>query len=287
MPPVTMPNLLSPLVEPPVSPENPQHQPRILVVDDDQQIRELIADYLTGFNMLVDGVADGLAMRRQLLPQQGGIGIGTGAGTGNGAAYDLVLLDLMLPGEDGLTLCRELRARSGIPIIMLTARGEVTDRIVGLEMGADDYIVKPFDPRELAARIRTLLRRTSPAPTAHNAPATDENGLPRSDCVTFGHWWLSLSLRQLQAPDGVIVPLSNAEFRLLQCFIERPWRVLSRDQLMDNARGRALEAFDRSIDLLVSRLRQKLRDDPKENGLIRTVRGEGYVFASKVQWGEA
>lgn len=252
-------------------------QTRVLVVDDDQQIRELIADYLARFGMQVDGVEDGFAMRRCLQQLQ----------DSGEAGYDLILLDLMLPGEDGLTLCRELRTHSSIPIIMLTARGEVTDRIVGLEMGADDYLVKPFDPRELAARIRTLLRRATPSQSfASDLPGNTEDGPPNSDSVTFSNWRLSLSLRQLWAPDGVIVPLSNAEFRLLQCFIERPWRVLSRDQLMDNARGRALEAFDRSIDLLVSRLRQKLRDDPKENGLIRTVRGEGYVFASKVGWGQ-
>lgn len=255
----------------------PLRQTRVLVVDDDQQIRELIADYLARFGMQVDGVEDGFAMRRCLQQLQ----------DSGEAGYDLILLDLMLPGDDGLTLCRELRSHSSIPIIMLTARGEVTDRIVGLEMGADDYLVKPFDPRELTARIRTLLRRAQPSrPLPGNEPVTGEDGPPNSDSVTFSNWRLSLSLRQLWAPDGVIVPLSNAEFRLLQCFIERPWRVLSRDQLMDNARGRTLEAFDRSIDLLVSRLRQKLRDDPKENGLIRTVRGEGYVFASKVSWGQ-
>jgi two-component system OmpR family response regulator len=271
----------APASQPPhdsTSHDAPLRQTRVLVVDDDQQIRELIADYLARFGMQVDGVEDGFAMRRCLQQLQ----------DSGEAGYDLILLDLMLPGDDGLTLCRELRSHSSIPIIMLTARGEVTDRIVGLEMGADDYLVKPFDPRELAARIRTLLRRAQPShPLPGNEPVTGEDGPPNSDSVTFSNWRLSLSLRQLWAPDGVIVPLSNAEFRLLQCFIERPWRVLSRDQLMDNARGRALEAFDRSIDLLVSRLRQKLRDDPKENGLIRTVRGEGYVFASKVSWGQA
>ncbi len=173
------------------------------------------------------------------------------------------------PGEDGLSLCRWLRSTSDIPILMLTARCEPTDRIIGLELGADDYMAKPFEPRELVARIQTVLRRVR-----------DERSDQRST-IRFNTWRLNSVLRQLIAPDGLVVPLSNAEFRLLRVFIERPHRVLSREQLLDAARGRSIEAFDRSIDLLVSRLRQKLADDPKNPQLIKTVRGEGYLFDAR------
>jgi two-component system OmpR family response regulator len=195
---------------------------RALIVDDDIPIRELLCDYLARFNIHSTGVTDGNAMRQALAEEN----------------YDVVVLDLMLPGEDGLSLCRWLRSSSDIPILMLTARCEPTDRIIGLELGADDYMAKPFEPRELVARIQTILRRV------------------RDD-------------------------LSNAEFRLLRVFLERPRRVLNREQLLDAARGRSIEAFDRSIDLLVSRLRQKLGDDPKSPQLIKTVRGEGYMFDAR------
>jgi two-component system OmpR family response regulator len=179
------------------------------------------------------------------------------------------VLDLMLPGEDGLSLCRWLRAESDIPILMLTARCEPTDRIIGLELGADDYMAKPFEPRELVARIQTILRRVRDDRTEQRAN------------IRFDNWRLNSVLRQLIADNGLVVPLSNAEFRLLWVFIERPRRVLSREQLLDAARGRSIEAFDRSIDLLVSRLRQKLGDDPKAPQLIKTVRGEGYLFDAR------
>ncbi|RZI18234.1 response regulator [Pseudomonas orientalis] len=226
---------------------------RALIVDDDVPIRELLIDYLARFNILATGVTDGAAMRQAM----------------QGETFDVVVLDLMLPGEDGLTLCRWLRADSDIPILMLTARCEPTDRIIGLELGADDYMSKPFEPRELVARIQTILRRVRDDRTEQRAN------------IRFDNWRLNSVLRQLVADNGLVVPLSNAEFRLLWVFIERPRRVLSREQLLDAARGRSIEAFDRSIDLLVSRLRQKLGDDPKAPQLIKTVRGEGYLFDAR------
>lgn len=234
---------------------------RALIVDDDAQIRELLSAYLISFGIQGDGVGDGDAMREALAAQH----------------YDIVILDLMLPGDDGLVLCRELRANSAIPIIMLTARGESADRVVGLELGADDYVVKPFDPRELVARINTVLRRVQ------NGSVGQPPEIDSADDVFFNGWKLNRSTRQLTTPDKVIVPLSNAEFRLLWVFIERPRRVLNRDQLLDAARGKNSEAFDRSIDLLVSRLRQKLADDPKSPRLLKTVRGEGYMFDVQVK----
>lgn len=227
-----------------------------LVVDDDAQIRELLSTYLIGFGIHADGVGDGNDMRTALLAK----------------LYDIVILDLMLPGEDGLALCRELRNQSRLPVIMLTARGETTDRIVGLELGADDYVVKPFDPRELVARIHTVLRRT----TGKDVPITS------NDEIQFNGWILHRATRQLTTPDKLVVPLSNAEFRLLWAFIEKPQRILSREQLLDAARGKGSDVFDRSIDLLVSRLRQKLGDDPRSPFLIRTVRGEGYLFDAQI-----
>lgn len=230
---------------------------RALLVDDDVPIRDLLCDYLARFNIEAVGVADGQAMRETLAAEP----------------FDVVVLDLMLPGEDGLSLCRWLRSESDIPILMLTARCEPTDRIIGLELGADDYMAKPFEPRELVARIQTVLRRVR----------DDREGL-RADqraSIRFDAWRLNGVLRQLHSPEGLVVPLSNAEFRLLWVFLERPRRVLSREQLLDAARGRSIEAFDRSIDLLVSRLRQKLGDDPKSPRLIKTVRGEGYLFDAR------
>lgn len=230
--------------------------PSILIVDDDAQIRELLSDYLSGFGMKVAAVGDGRHMEEALKKQ----------------TFDLVILDLMLPGEDGLSLCRSLRAKSNIPVLMLTARGETTDRIVGLEVGADDYIAKPFEPRELVARIQSILRRTG----AQERPRAQE------DTVAFDGWTLQIALRQLVSAAGTVIPLSNAEFRLLNVFIEHPNRVLTRDFLLEAARGRNMDLFDRSIDLLVSRLRQKLNDDPRLPAVIKTVRGEGYLFDAKV-----
>jgi two-component system OmpR family response regulator len=181
----------------------------------------------------------------------------------------------MLPGDDGLTLCRTLRAKSDIPIVMLTARGEETDRIVGLEMGADDYLPKPFSARELLARIKVILRRTRSLPP--NLKPRDEH------LLRFAGWVLDTSRRQLVSPDGVETPIGGAEYKLLSVFLDHPNRVLDRDQLLDLTQGREADPLDRSIDVQVSRLRHRLGDDPRSPQLIKTVRGEGYVLAAPVE----
>jgi two-component system OmpR family response regulator len=231
----------------------------ILIVDDDAEIRDLLGDYLRKNGYRATAVADGKGMWAAL--EKG--------------HADLIVLDVMLPGEDGLVLCRNLRARSEVPVIMLTARGEDMDRIIGLEMGADDYLPKPFNPRELLARIKGVLRR------AKNQPAPD--GLDDARYVRFAGWRLDTTGRDLMAPDGLVVPLSGAEYRLLMVFLTHPNRVLNRDQLMDLCRGREADPFDRSIDVQVSRLRHRLREDPKEAQIIKTVRGKGYVLSAKVE----
>lgn len=234
---------------------------RLLIVDDDPQIRTMLAEYLATFGMEAEGAEGGAAMRAAMGRQE----------------YDLVILDLSLPGENGLTLCREIREQGNVPVIMLTARAELADRVVGLEVGADDYVTKPFEMRELVARIHTVLRRSRG--DTRRTSATTAGGHE----MRFGCWRLNTTLRQLVDAEETVVPLSNAEFRLLLTFIENPNRVLDREMLINNARGRDLDVFDRSIDLLVSRLRQKLRDDPRDSSLIRTVRGEGYVFTGNVE----
>ena len=238
--------------------ENGAH---ILVVDDDRDIRQLVGDYLRQNGFRVSLAAEGREMRETL----------------DAARIDLIVLDLMLPGEDGLTLCRNLRATPALaqmPVLMLTARGETIDRVVGLEMGADDYLPKPFEPRELLARIRNILRRARALPGAA-APTH----VPRH---VFAGWTLDTGLLRLTSPQGVVVPLSGAEYRLLKIFVEHPQRVLSRDQLMDLTKGRDADPFDRSIDLRISRLRQKLGDDARSPDLIKTVRNEGYVLTAQV-----
>ncbi|MDF3835493.1 response regulator transcription factor [Cupriavidus basilensis] len=247
-----------------LSPASPLH---LLIVDDDPQIRSMLAEYLATFGIEADGAEGGAAMRAAMAVRD----------------YDLVVLDLSLPGENGLALCREIRERGDLPVIMLTARTELADRVVGLEVGADDYVTKPFEMRELVARIHTVLRRSRAAGAnggnggARRPPAVGGHEL------RFGNWRLNTTLRQLVDGEETVVPLSNAEFRLLLAFIEHPNRVLDRELLINQARGRDLDVFDRSIDLLVSRLRQKLRDDPRDPTLIRTVRGEGYVFTGTVE----
>lgn len=233
-------------------------QTSVLIVDDDREIRTLLAEYLdaAGFRTLT--AADGSGMWRTL----------------DGSHVDLVVLDLTLPGEDGLTLCRTLRARSSLPVIMLTARGDPVDRILGLEMGADDYMAKPFEPRELVARIRNVLRRTQALP-----PSLQPSDAQR---MSFAGWTFDLTARHLVSAQGTVVMLSGAEFRLLKVFLEHPNRVLNRDQLLNLTKGRDADPFDRSIDLQVSRLRQKLRDDAKAPALLKTVRNEGYVLATTV-----
>ena len=230
----------------------------VLIVDDDAEIRRLLTAYLAKNGLRAEAVPDGGAMWKALAAGR----------------FDLVVLDLMLPGEDGLTLCRNLRARSELPVIMLTARGEETDRIVGLEMGADDYMAKPFSPRELLARIKGVLRRARSLPQNLRPDATRR--------LRFADWALDTVDRQLVSGSGVATPLSGAEYRLLRTFLDHPARVLTRDQLMDLTQGREAEALDRSIDVQVSRLRQRLGDDPREPRLIKTVRGEGYVLSVPV-----
>ncbi|MGL5091510.1 response regulator [Aeromonas sobria] len=235
-----------------------QGNTHILVVDDHSEIRDLLKRFLEQHGLRVSCARDGKEMKRLLEERE----------------FDLLVLDLMMPGEDGLTLCRELRVKSKLPIIMLTAMGEETDRIIGLEMGADDYLAKPFNPRELLARIKAVMRRTQ----AETQPAAET--LTRD--LRFDRWLLDINRRELVDEDGVGLSLSTAEFDLLKVFLERPQRVLSRDQLLDLARGREAVAFDRAIDTLVSRLRRKLERDPKNPELIKTIWGGGYMFSTDV-----
>jgi len=239
--------------------EKPDH---ILIVDDDPDIRELVVDYLSRQGLKASGAADGREMRRVLSSER----------------VDLLVLDLMLPGEDGISLCRELRApgRPPLPIVMLSARSDEADRILGLELGADDYLPKPFAARELLARVNAVLRRTRMMPPQIAAE------LPCSQ-LRFGDWTLDTVARHLVDVAGTVVPLSGAEYRLLRVLLEHPQRILNRDQLLQLTQGRDADVFDRSIDLLVSRVRQRLRDEPKESRYIKTVRNEGYVFCMPVQ----
>jgi two-component system OmpR family response regulator len=236
-----------------------QAAPHILVVDDHREIRDLVSRVLTKEGFRVSMAADGRAMHKILADSR----------------TDLILLDLMLPGEDGLSLCRSLRAESNIPIIMLTAKGEEVDRVIGLEMGADDYLPKPFGSRELIARIRAVLRRS------HEKMGTLNSDV-RPKRYHFGRWGLDTGARELLRDDGVTVPLSTGEYDLLIVLVQRPQRVLSRDQLLDLARGRVANALDRSIDTQVSRLRKKLELDPGDPKIIRTVWGGGYIFTPAV-----
>jgi two-component system OmpR family response regulator len=231
----------------------------ILIVDDDPEIRRLLVDYLARNGLEAIAARGGREMWREL----------------DRRAVDLVVLDLMLPDIDGLTLCRDLRVKSNMPVLMLTARGEETDRIIGIEMGADDYLVKPFNPRELLARIKMILRRTRALPpNLRPEPAR---------CLRFSGWCLDTAMRLLTDADGVASPLSGGEYRLLRIFLDHPNRVLNRDQLTEMIHGREAEPYDRAIDVQVSRLRQRLRDDSREPELIKTVRGEGYVLATTIQ----
>jgi DNA-binding response OmpR family regulator len=233
-------------------------EPHILLVDDERSIRDPLAQYLVRNGLRVSK-AKNAAEARQLLAAYG---------------VDLVLLDIMMPGEDGLALCAHVRATSGIPVILVTARAEETDRIVGLEIGADDYVVKPFSPRELLARIKVVLRRAGERPSR-----------PRSsggEAFAFGRWVLKTGERELIDGEGVAVPLSTGEYNLLLALVTHARRVLTRDQLLDLAQGRELAAFERSIDNMVSRLRRKVEDDPKQPQLIKTVWGGGYMFAADV-----
>jgi len=223
---------------------------RILVVDDDPELRKLLSDYLTDVGFAVDLAGDGDQMRRAMTREM----------------PDAIVLDLMLPGTDGLTLTREVRASSSVPILILSARGEEIDRVVGLEVGADDYLAKPFSPRELLARLRALLRRSQAPAAAHAA-----------GIIEFGPFRLDVGARRLLR-DQADVELSAAEFDLMKAFAERPGRVLSRDVLLDLLKGYERDPFDRTVDIRVGRLRRKLEPDPANPVYIRTVRGEGYMF---------
>ncbi len=232
----------------------------ILVVDDDAEIRILLGEYLRKNGYPTTTVPDGRAMWDALA---------------RAGKVDLIVLDLMLPGDDGLTLCRKLRAESDTPVIMLTARAEETDRIIGLEMGADDYLAKPFSPRELLARIKSVLRRTRSLP--RNLRADDAH------MIVFADWRLDVVARHLLSPGLVVTSLSGTEFQLLKILLSHPNQVLTRDQLMMLSKGHEADPMDRTIDILVSRLRQRLGDDPADPQIIKTVRGEGYVLAVAVQ----
>ncbi|MCR4377042.1 MAG: response regulator [Rhodospirillales bacterium] len=238
-----------------------ERTPHILVVDDDREIRDLLGRFLVKHGLRVSAAADGREMQALL----------------QGNAIDLIVMDVMMPGEDGLTLTRNLRAgKNRIPIIMLTAMGEDTDRIIGLEMGADDYMPKPFNPRELLARIKAVLRRFAEGGAVADGPVAD------ADVVSFAGWTFEMAARELIAPGGAAVVLSGGEYELLHAFVTHPGRVLSRDQLLDIARGRNAQPFDRAIDVQVSRLRKKIEPDAKTPTLIKTVRGGGYMFTPKV-----
>ena len=237
----------------------PVPEAHILVVDDDNQVRQLIGRLLRENGYRASGARDGREMRETLTSTK----------------VDLIILDLMLPGISGLDLCRELRASSSIPIIMLTAKGEDTDRIVGLELGADDYLPKPFNPRELLARIRAVLRRAAARPNAERAIG--------GRLISFARYVLDTQRREVISPDGVAIDLSGGEYDLLLAFIEHPNRVLSRDQLLELSRNRSADPFDRSIDVQVSRLRRKLEAGEKTPALIKTIRGAGYIFVPTVK----
>lgn len=232
-------------------------QPHILVVDDAKDIREPLARYLqsNGYRAMA---AENTAAARKLIRAH---------------AYDLIVLDIMMPGEDGITFFRSIRETSDVPVIFLTARGDDVDRIVGLELGADDYVVKPFNPRELIARIGTVLRRVKTLPPSAKPPSTER--------IRFDIWTIDTAQRELIGPDNVATPLSSGEFRLLMAFIERPKIALTREQLLDLTQGREAEVFDRSIDNAVSRLRRKIEQDPKNPRLIKTVWGGGYLFTAE------
>jgi two-component system OmpR family response regulator len=233
-------------------------QTRLLLVDDESSLREPLADYLVRQGFAVRQAEDAAKARAALAEE----------------TPDLVLLDIMMPGEDGLSLCRHLSETKNIPVIFLTAKGEATDRIVGLEIGGDDYVVKPFEPRELVARIRSVLRRATKAPL---------NGDEEDALYEFDSWRLDPLKRRLIDPEGTVVPISSAEFRLLIAFLTHPRQVLDRDRLLDMVQGREAHLFDRAVDNQVSRLRRKIEADSRDPKLIQTVWGGGYRLAADVR----
>ncbi|MGO3869589.1 MAG: response regulator [Alcaligenes sp.] len=237
---------------------------RILIVDDHESIRDPLSTYLRRFDFDVEAVADGAAMRQVLAERP----------------FELIVLDVMLPGEDGLSLCRYVAEHMDIPVILLTAVSDQVDRVAGLEVGADDYVTKPFDPRELVARIRSVLRRARPkvaaaAAESIQAPEQDKRFL-------FNGWCLSIGLRELHNPQKQSIPISTAEFHLLHALLENGNRVLSRTQLLDLTQRSEKVTFDRSIDSQISRLRKKLEEDPRHPSLLKTVRGDGYLFTARI-----
>lgn len=231
---------------------------RLLIVDDDVEILSLLKKFFVRHAYEVEVAAHGEAMWAAIAQKR----------------PDTIILDVMLPGESGLSLCQKVRAQTGIPIIMLTAMAELSDKIVGLELGADDYLTKPFAPQELLARIRALQRRASD----QKSPV----GEPSRPVISFAGWHLDITCRELRSPDDVMIPLSGGEFDLLVVFLEHPQRILTREQLIDLTHGQGHDAFDRSIDVQVSRLRRKIEPDSKRPDLIRTVRNGGYMFTAKV-----
>jgi len=235
----------------------------LLIVDDDEEIRDLLTGFLTQRGFRVSEAGSGDEMRREL----------------NKWSIDLIILDIMLPGEDGLNLCRSVREKSDVPIIMLTAVTGDADRIVGLEVGADDYLEKPFNPRELLARMKAIFRRVTGAGSDDN---TDDVAVIANRTFKFSGWHVHEGKREIRSPDKFVVHLSSGEFALLIAFLEQPQKVLTRDDLINATRGVEAIAFDRSIDIQVSRLRKKLENDADRPKLIKTVRGQGYTFAEKV-----
>jgi two-component system OmpR family response regulator len=229
----------------------------ILVIDDDEELRNLLQTYLSAHDYRVLGVADGAAMRTMLRSEE----------------VDLIILDLMLPGEDGLALCKALRSENAVPILMISAQGDEVDRIVGLEVGADHYLPKPFSPREMLAHVRSLLRRSE-----FMHPTN-----PQRLSISFAGWTLDLRSHHLCNPEGIVTPLSAGEFRVLKVLAQNANHVLSRDQLLDALSGRSAEPFDRTVDTIISRLRRRLRDTGKEPFIIRTVRSEGYMLVNGLQ----
>jgi two-component system OmpR family response regulator len=237
-----------------------ERQETILIVDDDPEIRRLLSDYLTQSGYVTRAAADGKDLLQVI----------------ERSVVDLVVLDLMMPGRDGLVLCRELRSRSDVPIIMLTSRGGLIDRIVGMEMGADDYLPKPFDPRELLVRIKAVLRR------AQGRPKHVRDDSVQS--IEFAGWQLDTVARHLTSPMGVVIALSGSEYQLLRVFLDHPNRILNRDQLTSLLMGKEADPFDRAVDVRVSRLRQRLLEDAREPQIIKTVRSEGYLLAVSVRF---
>jgi DNA-binding response OmpR family regulator len=239
--------------------ENPSIQPHVLALDDDPSIRQIVTEYLSENELRCTAVSNSKELEAVMAKE----------------TIDLVVLDLRLHGEDGMQIARRLREQSSIPILMLTGRADEADRVMGLELGADDYLTKPFSPRELLARIRALLRRA-------RAQATVADEIAKVRAFRFGNWELNVGLRKLKSPEGKAVELTNGEFSLLTAFLSSPQRVLTRDQLLDLSRLHNAEVYDRSIDVQILRLRRKIEIDPAHPKFIVTERGAGYVFAADV-----